>query len=431
MTSSQMMLFGGGPPPATFIGREIAVYSSSTTNFGMGVASDSSQNIYGSSLNINASGLWYATKFNSSGANQWFNNGIPSGGTAGSNMFSVYTNVAVDSSGNWYGCTTFQNAAGSINSGYLRKVNTSGTIQWQRKITNTANEVRAQSCALDSTGANVVVGGSCTISGNTGYWIARYNSSGVLQWQRQLTGTGLGVFNFTLTVDSSGNVILIGTANSTALVVKYNSSGTLQWQKSIGGSSAGLCVGTDSSNDVYINYGFSSFTAMSKINAAGTSFTWSAYTNSAFGMPVFFRTTPAGNSFGFYYNGVSSMSVTSITSSGTNAWLNTLGGIGNSGGIWQDATNSYFYVAATLSNGSFPASGYFRLPMNGANTVGTLANIGPTSTQSYSAGTALSLTTPSVSLNSGSVTDAAGAQTDAAGDLTISSGTLSTGTTSF
>ena len=433
MTSSQMMLFGGGPPPAVFIGREVVVYSTSVATFGNGIASDSSQNIYGTNLDINAGGLWYASKFNSSGANQWFSTGTVPTGTDTANPYSVFTNTAVDSAGNFYGSTSFQNSAGTIVAGYLRKINTAGTIQWQRKITNAGNTVLAQSCALDSTGANVVVGGACQISGNTGYWLAKYNSSGAIQWQRQLTGTGLGFFNFTITVDSSGNVILIGTANSAALVVKYNSAGTLQWQKRISGSSGGLCVSTDSSNNVYISYGFGGFQAMSKIDSGGTAFTWSAYTNTNVGMPTFFRTTPAGDSYGFYYNGASVITVTKITSSGANTWLNTLTGVINSGGIWQDATtNGSIYTSPTILGTSSVVGGtLLRLPADGSKTVGTLTNLGTSSTRAYNAGTALSLTTPAVTLVAGSVTDAAGAQTDAAGNLTIAATALTTNTASF
>ena len=51
MTSSQMMLFGGGPPPVTFVGRAISQYTTSNAVFGLGIAGDTSGNMYTAGYN--------------------------------------------------------------------------------------------------------------------------------------------------------------------------------------------------------------------------------------------------------------------------------------------------------------------------------------------------------------------------------------------
>jgi hypothetical protein len=64
-----------------------------------------------------------------------------------------------------------------------------------------------------------------------------------------------------ISVDASGNVYIVGFVNSPGgagstdvLIAKYNTSGVLQWQRSLGGGSAdvGNGISVDSSGNVYI-----------------------------------------------------------------------------------------------------------------------------------------------------------------------------------
>ena len=76
--------------------------------------------------------------------------------------------------------------------------------------------------------------------------IAKFDITGVLQWQRKLD-SGTGSYNNSrgksLAVDSSGNVYICGHAvsssgigNVDAFLVKFNSSGVLQWERLLGSS---------------------------------------------------------------------------------------------------------------------------------------------------------------------------------------------------
>ena len=75
--------------------------------------------------------------------------------------------------------------------------------------------------------------------------IAKFNSSGSLQWQKTLSDSMHDHGNF-ITVASDGSVYVCGETDSYSedpyepyydlLITKFNSSGSLQWQKILGGS---------------------------------------------------------------------------------------------------------------------------------------------------------------------------------------------------
>jgi hypothetical protein len=118
--------------------------------------------------------------------------------------------------------------------------------------------------ATDGNG-NVYISGLTTdIKGNGDAWVAKYNSSGKLQWKQQL-GTSSYDYSWGVTTDSNGSVYISGftegalagtnKGNGDAWVAKYNSSGKLQWKQQLGSSSGDDSWGvtTDSSGNVYIS----------------------------------------------------------------------------------------------------------------------------------------------------------------------------------
>ena len=183
--------------------------------------------------------------------------------------------VRVDSSGNIY----------VQHSSYLRvnwaKFDNDGALQWNRMIngdawpggsygnsgTGVEDERFQTNFTVDSSGNLYVVshtnsmqtGGSDTVPSGTGQcadvYLAKYNSSGTLQWQQSfgsgpLGGTGNGGYSHSrnehglgITTDPYGNVYVAGFVYrayqsyqyTDLLVVKFNSSGSVTWQKAVQG----------------------------------------------------------------------------------------------------------------------------------------------------------------------------------------------------
>ncbi len=112
-----------------------------------------------------------------------------------------YARLAVDSSGNSYMCGTFQDtfSAGSMNvlsAGltdiFLAKYNSSGVVQWVQAAGGNSNDYGGDIC-LDASG-NIYVTGVCSnsasfgsniISGG-GSYLAKYNSAGVNLWVKRI-----------------------------------------------------------------------------------------------------------------------------------------------------------------------------------------------------------------------------------------------------
>jgi hypothetical protein len=210
--------------------------------FGFDIAVDSSNNVYVNGISTNPFQDTVTAKYNSSGTLQWQKRL--------SGLSGDFRALSIDSSANLY-------SAGSANSrSLLAKYNTSGTLQWQKKF----NEVSAwYGVQVDSTDANVyAVGYYQTGPDNLGL-IVKYNSSGAVQWQRSLGLSGQITYVRGVGLDNSDNVYVtgqtgIGFGAESIIVAKYNSSGTLQWQRALNSASAeiGYSIAVDSSGNSYI-----------------------------------------------------------------------------------------------------------------------------------------------------------------------------------
>ena len=214
---------------------------------GYGIAVDSSNNVYVTGVDYNKLML---AKYNSAGVIQWQ--------VFLSNSSEAGQGIAVDSSSNVY-VVGYSDAAGGAGSNdlLLVKYNASGVIQWQRSLGGAASDL-GSGVAVDSSG-NVYVAGQTSSegAGAQDLLLAKYSSAGVIQWQRRLGGAATDLGR-AIAVDSSANVYVVGYSNSpsagatSALIAKWDTSGTLQWQRSLGGSGSDVASGVavDSVNGI-------------------------------------------------------------------------------------------------------------------------------------------------------------------------------------
>jgi len=207
------------------------------------IAIDSSDNVYLTG-NIDTGGSYQlkVAKFNSSGVVQWQKLLGDSGTESGEG-------IALDSSGNLY--VTGWGASGTGYDIIIAKYNSSGTLQWQRILTGASAE-NGRGVAVDSSGGVYIIGETSSDgAGATDFIIAKYNSSGTLQWQRNL-GNGNGQVGNAIATDSSDNVYVTGTNDGDWLIAKYNSSGTIQWQRSFEISSSANGIHIDANDILYV-----------------------------------------------------------------------------------------------------------------------------------------------------------------------------------
>ncbi|MHA2039712.1 MAG: SBBP repeat-containing protein [Promethearchaeota archaeon] len=195
----------------------------------------------------------------------------------------------------------------------------------------------------------------------------KYNSAGVLQWNRTWGGVGSDPLE-SVSMDSSNNIYLtgwtksFGAGGSDGFIVKYNDAGELQWNCTWGGTELDICraIVSDSSNNVYITGGTSSFGAgewdlfIAKFNSVGIqewNYTWGGTEHEegwTMASDVYNNVYILGitDSYGI---GNLDMCLLKFSSSGVLLWNRTWGGNETdwSTKIVIDSSNNIYIVGAT------------------------------------------------------------------------------------
>lgn len=281
---------------------------------GQSISKDSSNNIY----------LTGVTQGGSFGVNDVFlvaiNQTVPS--VIGQRNFGTARNEngyasAIDSSGNIYIAGATRDSSNVKWQAYIYKYNSSFNPQTYTAVQlATADSALFYDLYLDSS-ANLVCVGVVQPSGASTPYIAKFDSSGNLLWQRTTLPSGGGEFSqvyvdaATNDIYATGYCILGG--YQAILLCKYNSSGSLQWSRSIATA------------------GYTTFSARGPRLTSTDSLCIPGYTtyNSTYNTPVLIK-IPTDGSLTGTYGGFSYASISVTDSAGT---LTTLSPTFSSGGL--------------------------------------------------------------------------------------------------
>jgi len=282
----------------------------------VGVTSSNNYDVIG---HYGGSDVW-VVKLSSTGVIEWQK---PLGGSSEEEGFSIQQTT----DGGYILCGYTFSTNGAVTTptgGWIVKLNSTGTIQWQKGIGNYMN------CIQQTTdGGYVAAGYTYGPLGNTDYHIVKLNSSGVTQWQKYYGGTSIDMAEY-IEQTTDGGYVVAGSSDSSNTnvtnnngsddywILKLNSLGELEWQKALGGST--------------YDYG------QSVHQTSDGGFITCGYVNSSNGMVT-------GN------HGDADYWVVKLDNLGTVLWQKTLGGSGTDWGrSIQQTTDGGYIVAGTTGS---------------------------------------------------------------------------------
>ncbi len=314
-----------------------------TSDGGYAVAGFTSSNngdVFG---NHGSSDMWIG-KFNEVGALQWQK---LLGGTEG----DVANSIIYTTDGGYVVAGYTRSNDGDV-SGYhgglrydlwIVKINTIGTIEWQKALGGTYDDI-AYSVIQTTEGGYLVAGSTASNDGdvsgnhgNTDIWVVKLSETGNIQWQRAFGGTS-DEYGYSVTQTTDGGYLVAGSTASNngdvsgnhggrdIWMAKLSDIGTLQWKKTLGGTDEDIAYSVIQTTDGgYL--------------VAGS--TWSNNGN------------VSGN------HGHGDMCVIKLSGTGAIQWKKVLGGSGNDEGysIIQATDGGYVAAGYTDSNNDGDVSG--------------------------------------------------------------------------
>jgi len=192
---------------------------------------------------VGSSGIdFLITKQNSSGVVQWMK-------TISSGYFSSFLTSVVDSSGNIFAAGYYGDTVSSSGYSYalLSQYDSSGNLQYQKRFTDTIAQRNTTFNSIDlDASQNIYCCGTATYNtGGSDYiLLSKFDTSGTLLWSRGLYNANINSnpSGYCVAVDDAANMVyIVGSENgyissgySRIIVAKYNTSGVLQWQRFIG-----------------------------------------------------------------------------------------------------------------------------------------------------------------------------------------------------
>lgn len=240
-------------------------------NTSTGVATDSRGNVYisgsttpySSDSKSNVTSNAWVAKYYSSDVLLWEEQ-------LGTSSNDKSNGVATDNQNNIYISGSTDGALGGANRGegdaWVAKYSSNRALVWKKQLGTSGND-QSNGVATDNQGnvyifgeTNGALGG--TNRGSWDAWIAKYKSTGVLAWKKQLGTSSSDTFR-SVAANNKGDVYILGKTSVAlgeanrllwdAWIAKYNSTGALVWKKQLGtySSDASMSIATDSNGDIY------------------------------------------------------------------------------------------------------------------------------------------------------------------------------------
>lgn len=235
------------------------------------VAGYTTGGLYGNTMQPDSSHEFFISKYDSTGVKQ-FTRQV---GVAGEKKVGIA--VTIDANDNIFiagyttGALDGYAMTGTVDS-FISKFNSDGVKQYTRLLGVAGKETRGYGIATDDHG-NVIVAGYTegsldghTLTGSRDFFVAKYDTSGVRQFTRQLGAVGAATVGTAVTVDALGDVFVVGytegsldgntlTGSRDFFVTKYDPRGVKLFTRqlgAVGAATAGNEVATDPSGDVFV-----------------------------------------------------------------------------------------------------------------------------------------------------------------------------------
>jgi hypothetical protein len=360
--------FYGKSSVAYFIGIYGPTASAARTEIN-GVTVDSSGNFYFSSRAVPSTGstnsYWSLVKYNTAGSLQ-FQKALATG------QYSNMQNVGRDSSNNIYACGLIYDAPSGFYRTGIVKYNSSGVVQWQKYYS--VGQENSGQIAVDTSGNVYVISGG---SGR-GNSLAKLDTSGNLQWQTDLYD-GLGMRFGALTTDGTSVFVAAMQTPSFSFDTKiflhsFSVSGGLNFSRQTSVltyvNSSGVAY--DSSGNIYLTayYAYENSGVLIKFNSSGT-LQWSLLLSTGN-----FQDVAVDSSGDVYVCGTDQTSnarllVIKVNTSGTVQWKRKLGaGIptGRGATIAIDSTGAIYAAGRSEYSGGPDKALFIKLPSDGSKT---------------------------------------------------------------
>jgi hypothetical protein len=242
-------------------------YSVSSVSFSNSLAVASSGNVYWavrvSSTTTPFPQFVGVVKLNSSGVIQW-SSLLSTPSSRADNL-----SIGIDSAENVYISTyNVANAATNTDNGMcVAKYNTSGSLQWQKRLQLVYGVGSSQALVVDAINDYVYLCGLVLDSSlNTlGGLVGKYDTNLSPVWQSLLSSSFR--YYYGCAVNPTTQTVCGITDNLT--VVQYNSSGSVQWSRTLASGSIPYTLALDSSNNTYAAFKQSDAGAYVKLDSSG------------------------------------------------------------------------------------------------------------------------------------------------------------------